>query len=446
MATKKQELATLMATLEKQTKDDAEAKDLLAKTKSDLHSTKEQLEADEIFFEDTKKACKIKAQDWATVTRMRTQEMQGMQKAIDILNSPEAQKTFTSSTSTFLQLSSASNTGSRGLSSHKLRVTSRSQVYTKLAKLSSKHHSLGLAQLAAMVRTTGHFDVVITSVDKMIENLRDEEAADIEHKDRCEAQQAANANEISDLQHFLKKNDEKIGRMNDEAEAMNVKIETLVAEMKEIDKELKELLDMRNEEHAKFVKALEDDMNAKALMESALEALTSFYKKNKMPVGFIQGPSYSVDKDKAPSTDFGAGGRSSETGGIVSIMSMLIEDLQKEIDDGKADDAKNQAEYEADRDDLQATKDAANSAKVKLEKDLADKEMEIEDHKSLKAQKGEDLGAQMELMDTLENDCQWLKNDFDERKTKRKAEIDGLMEAKNILGGAEPDDELQMVE
>jgi hypothetical protein len=46
MATKAQELATLEATLEKQTADDAAARDLLAKTVSDQDSTKEQLDAD----------------------------------------------------------------------------------------------------------------------------------------------------------------------------------------------------------------------------------------------------------------------------------------------------------------------------------------------------------------------------------------------------------------
>merc|ERR1719171_2636532 len=100
MATKKQELAVLQATLEKQTKDDADAKDLLAKTESEQDGTKEQLAADEVFFDETKKNCKIKAQDWATVTRLRTQEMQGMAKAIEILSSPEATKTFSASGST----------------------------------------------------------------------------------------------------------------------------------------------------------------------------------------------------------------------------------------------------------------------------------------------------------------------------------------------------------
>merc|ERR1719197_1144102 len=106
MATKKQELETLEKTLEKQTADEADKTKQLADSKATLDDTKEQLDADEIFFADTKEGCKVKAAEWAERTRLRTEELQGIAKAIEILSSPEAQKTFQSSGSTFLQLSS----------------------------------------------------------------------------------------------------------------------------------------------------------------------------------------------------------------------------------------------------------------------------------------------------------------------------------------------------
>ena len=37
----------------------------------------------------------------------------------------------------------------------------------------------------ARVRTGGHFDKIIVSIDKIIDLLRKVEAADIEHRDRC---------------------------------------------------------------------------------------------------------------------------------------------------------------------------------------------------------------------------------------------------------------------
>merc|ERR1719217_1259987 len=151
------------------------------------------------------------------------------------------------------------------------------------------------------------------------------------------------------------------------------------------------MLDERNEEYKLFQKALADDMKAKEILELAIEALSSFYKKNKIPLQLLQnkGPEYSVDKDKAPSTTFGSshGGSKSESGGLIAILSMLVEDTQKEIDAGRAEDAENQKEYEAERDGAQAMYDTIEAAKIKHEKNLADTEGDIEDSKEFKAQK-----------------------------------------------------------
>merc|ERR1719456_916355 len=118
-------------------------------------------------------------------------------------------------------------------------------------------------------------------------------------------------------------------------------------------------------------------MKAKEILEKAVEALTAFYKKNKIPLEFLQskGPEYSVDSDKAPSTTFGGdhGGSKSESGGLIAILSMLVEDTQKEIDAGRAEDAENQKDYEAERDAAQATYDSTEAAKIKHEKNIADK-------------------------------------------------------------------------
>eukprot|EP00747_Dinoflagellata_sp_TGD_P138688 gnl/TRDRNA2_/TRDRNA2_175812_c2_seq16.p1 gnl/TRDRNA2_/TRDRNA2_175812_c2~~gnl/TRDRNA2_/TRDRNA2_175812_c2_seq16.p1 ORF type:complete len:711 (+),score=252.91 gnl/TRDRNA2_/TRDRNA2_175812_c2_seq16:71-2203(+) len=444
MATKKQEEDTLTTTLEKQTADEMQKKELLAKTKSSLDSTDEQLRADEIFFKDTKASCKAKAQDWAADTRLRTMEVKSMEKALEILTSPEAQRSFASATTTFVQLKSEK-------ASHKSRMkTGRAMKVMRLGSLAMKTDSMALTKVALALKAGGHFDAVIGQCDKMIEKLREEEQADIAHKDRCENAIAANEQQITDFKHTIKKTDESIGRMSDKTEELQKKIEVQEGLIKEAIKEMKELLDMRNEEHEKFVKALEDDMTAKNIIGQAIDALTAFYKKNKLPLGLVQdsededGPDYSVDKNAAPDMGGGGGGGSSSaSGGIISIMAGLVEDLEKEIKQGKAEDAEAQKEYEADRGDVEKMKATFESTKIKCEKNLADEEMNIEDGKTFKAQTNEDLDAQLELQNTLATDCDWLKTEFQDRKDKRKAEIDGLMEAKNVLAGQEPDDQLE---
>jgi len=44
---------------------------------------------------------------------------------------------------------------------------------------------------------------------------------------------------------------------------------------------------------------------------------------------------------------------------------------------------------------------------------------------------------QMEL-DSIEPNCSWIKGAFDDRRTKRKAEIEGLITAKAVLAGQQP--------
>merc|ERR1719281_1545077 len=103
MATKKQELATLEASLEKHTSDNAEKTKTLAESKQLRDDTMAQLDADEVFFKDTKKACQDRARDWAERSRLRTEELSGIATAISILGSPEAKETFEKADTTFLQ-------------------------------------------------------------------------------------------------------------------------------------------------------------------------------------------------------------------------------------------------------------------------------------------------------------------------------------------------------
>merc|ERR1712217_129753 len=80
MATKKTELATLQATLERHTLDKAEKTKQEAQSQQARDDEEAQLEADEKFFADTKAACKTKAGEWNERSRLRTEELQSMRK------------------------------------------------------------------------------------------------------------------------------------------------------------------------------------------------------------------------------------------------------------------------------------------------------------------------------------------------------------------------------
>merc|ERR1719181_2344545 len=295
IATKKEELATLQATLESQETDQAAKTKKLKESQVLKDDTTDQLNADEAFFADTKDACKSKASEWSIRTRLRTEELAGMDEAVKILSSGDAKKTFEKSATTFLQLAS--------IKKHRADSSGASKAYNQLKKLATQFKSVRLARIAATVQLGGHFDKVMGMIDDMIALLRKEEAADIVHRDLCENAENANKNEMADLNHQIKKLDAMLKRMGNTAKETQSEIDKLEADIKGTKAQQAELLKMRNTESDEFKQALKDDADAVALIRQAIAALSKFYKNNKIPMALAQkAPEYSEDPDKAPAT------------------------------------------------------------------------------------------------------------------------------------------------
>jgi len=436
MATKKQEQETLETTLKKQESDSAHKTKELADSKVSRDDTIAQVDADEKFFEETKQGCKDKASEWSERSRLRTEELTGITKAIEILTSPEAQSTFESSATTFLQTVSKSEAHAK-----------RQLAFTSLRKLAAKYHNLNVANLALSVRSGGHFDKIMVMIDDMIASLRKEEQEDIEHRDRCQSAQNKNGNDAADLDTDISKAGDKLTRLGDKEDELKATISSLEDSLAKTKSDMEELLEMRNEEVEAFRKALKDDADAVALIDQAIVSISSYYKKNKIPLEFVQKkePEYSVDPDKAPETTFsGSGARKSESGGIVAIMEMIKEDTINEMETSKKDDAHAQKNYEKERSALRETFKADEAAKVEAEKELADTEQAIADTEEAKGAAAADLAEEQKLAASIQKDCAWVETHFDSRRDKRKSEIEGLQEAKNFLAGAgiDADDEL----
>jgi len=426
MATKAQELATLQATLQKQETDEAAKTKKLSESEVLLDDTTAQLAADEAFFEDTKQACQAKATEWSVRTRLRTEELNGMQVAIKILSSDDAKKTFKSSTTTFLQLSA--------IRKHTDRSSERSKAYKQLKVLATQFGSRSVAKIAVEIKAGGHFDKVITMIDDMIVLLRKEEQDDIEHRDRCENSQNANANEIADLKHEMKKTQDSLKRMGNTETELQGEIGTLKSEIGATNADMKELLDFRNKEEGQFRQALKDDADALALLKKAIVALSAYYKNNKIPQLIQKAPEYAKDADKAPDATFASNdSRKSETGGIVAILEMLVEDTEKEMKEGGADNADAQEKYLKQNRALQDTLDSQEETKTNTETGLADLQEKIADYEKYEGEKSADKDAEDDTAKSLGTDCKWVKTHFESRRDKRKDEIQGLVDAKSFL-------------
>jgi len=397
-----------------------------------LDDTNTDVDNDEKFFDETKEACQAKATEWSVRTRLRTEELNGFDTAIKILS--DGKKTFKSSTSTFLQIATVNKQTERS--------SDRKKAYDKLRVIATQLRSRSVAKIAVEVQSGGHFDKVIAMIDEMIAVLRKEEQDDIAHRDRCENAANANKNQLADLDADIKKTEKAIKRMGNTKMELEGDIDKLKGQIKDTKKEMKDLLDFRNKEEAQFKKALKDDMDAADLLRQAIAALAKFYKDNKIALPALaqtkKAPEYAKDEDKAPETSWSGsdyGGRSSESGGILAILEMLVEDTEKEIKEGRADNADAQEKYLKQNGALQDTLDGQNDAKSATEQEKADLEEKIRQYEKHRDGKKDDQSAEKDTQKAVGTDCAWVKSHFKDRRDKRKTEIQGLVDAKGFLAG-----------
>merc|ERR1719191_1525361 len=218
-----------------------------------------------------------------------------------------------------------------------------SKAYKALKAHATKAKSLRLAAIAATLRTGGHFDAVIAEIDKMMATLKVEEKDDIDQRDWCKEETFKNEQEASRYEYKIEKTDGKIYKLTSKLHELEAARQATIAEIQETKADIKKMEDTRNEEHAAYETAKSDDEGAAKLLAAAIESMTAFYKNNKIEMGPIQGaakalvqePVFEVSADQAPDATFTSAGKSSgESKGIVSIMTMIKEDLEDEISNG----------------------------------------------------------------------------------------------------------------
>jgi len=427
MSAKTKEIATLTTSIETKTSKIGELGVELVSLKEDLDDTTKSLMEDEKFLKDLEKDCKTKDEEWATRQKIRAEEVLAIADTIKILNDDDALELFkkTLPGASFLQLTASSRA-----------VKSRALAAIEQVGGKKGDFRLNLISLALKGKKVS-FEKILTMIDEMITLLKKEQVTDDDKKAYCEklideTEDKVKALElsVSDLSKAIADHKETIATLTEE-------IEALADGIKVLDKQVAEATETRKEEHADAVETLANDNAAKELIGVAKNRMNKFYnpKLYKAPPkrelseeesitlsmggtlaptaapGGIAGTGVTVLSQVAPPPPpetFGAySKKGEESTGVITMLDMMVADLDKEITEIETEEKEAQSEYEEFMDDS-ATKRATDS------KSIADKEGFKADREATLIKDEEEKTATMkeamathEYLAEVHGDCDW---------------------------------------
>jgi len=435
----------------------AKAEEDLADTTQEYDDTEAQMKIDIEFFDETKKSCKEKHDEWVERSDLRQQEVEGVGKAIEILSTDEARELFASSIKEGKEVKADDSYDTGTITSLLQKSADNSAegsaaAYHMLRDAARHTRSLRLAALAVRVQGTkaGHFDEVIAAIDAMIKTLKEEDLADIAKRDQCKEENKKIASVIGEVTWLIQKNEAKIDKLLKTIEELEAEKAKTIEEIAATEKHMKDITKQREEENAEFLKSKEDDQKVIKLLAKARAVLVKYYQKNDVDIGPIQAgakdlafeqedPEFAISEDQAPEAVFSnKGKRKNETKGIVSIMTMLIEDVADEIKNAMKAEEEAQLAYEEQMATAQKLKESLVTKKVNLEVMIAKKQDELKDEEADKKKNEGDLKDEEDYKASIKPDCDWILKAFAERAEKRAAELDGLSGAKEYLVGYKP--------
>jgi len=406
----------------------AEAESMLADTTKTYEDTEKQMNMDIEFFGQTKKACLSKHEEWELRSKLRNAELDGIDKALEILTSDENRALFANSIKPgvgFLQIVSTDDSQAPS-----------AKAYRAVKDQAKKAHSVRLAALAVAIRTTkaGHFDKVIGEINKMLTTLEEEGAADLDKKNQCLDEYQSISKTVNKLDWKIKNNDAKIAKLQGLIKLRTQEREDTIQKIKETRDYIAQITKERKEENEAFDQAQKDDVAAVAVLKQAKAAMAKYYKEN--GIALLSEPEFSRSEDAAPdATLSGKDNNANASKTILALFAYVIEDLTDELSNDKKAEANSQSEFDEELDTAEKLRDDLIAKRITLKEIIAKRNGDKEEENKDMKENNRDRDAEIAYKNKITPDCDWIMKAFDQRADARAAEAGGLETAKEFLAG-----------
>eukprot|EP00927_Polykrikos_kofoidii_P014993 TRINITY_DN16644_c0_g1_i1.p1 TRINITY_DN16644_c0_g1~~TRINITY_DN16644_c0_g1_i1.p1 ORF type:complete len:708 (+),score=158.10 TRINITY_DN16644_c0_g1_i1:73-2124(+) len=408
---------------------------------TDVTATRED---DFAYLQGLNKTCIQKAADYESRQSLRDDEMQALTKAVELLSSSAV------SGAAAVHLPTAALLSSRTSSFAQLRGSSAAsptqlEVADLLHEVSERVGSHELAALAVSARDDP-FAKVKMLIEQLLQRLTEEAGQEATHKGWCDKELATNA-------HTRKTSSDAINMLAVEIENLDADIASLKQDITELNEstqlieiDVANATEIRNAEKIENAKTVQDAKEGQVAIAEVIRVLTDFYANASKATALVQTetsrrqPDVLVQQSGQPALppifDSPYKGLQAESGGVLGMMEVIQSDFARLESDAVTSENLAQKEYDAF---MEASAiDRAEKVTTIGHKTVAqqEKEAEVAQNRVDKATADQTLAGANTAYENLKNTCINTGMSYDERRQRRRDEIEALKEALRILSEA----------
>jgi len=389
-----------------------------AVAEGDLAATSKDLAEDVKSLAELHHECMTGATEFEGATQSRGEELKALSVAKKVIseNTGGAESlTYGSDQVSFLQVSRSNAFSEAGL------ATSNAAVHF-MRELARKHNDAALTQLASRMSSAVRFgasdgDDVFAKVkgliSDMVARLESEAAADASHKVFCDKEMTETDAKKTEKDSEIAKLTTKIDQMSARSAQLKQEVATLQKELAELAATQAEMDKLRQEEKAAY------DAN-KPELEQGLEGV-------KLALNVLR--EYYAKDDKSHDAAEGA------ASGIIGLIEVVESDLSKGLAEMVATEESAAAEYEQQTKENEIT-NATKQQDVKYKTDEFTRlDKAVSEATTDREGVQSELDAVLEYLEKLKEQCVAKAETYEERVGRRDAELAGLKQALQILGG-----------
>jgi len=399
--------------------------------------------------------------------QMRATEVVALADTIKILNDDDAlelfKKTLPSASMSLVQVQD---------SSEALRKRASEALASPRSRMRPGHHrNIDFVLLALRGRKVG-FEKVVKLIDGLVATLNKEQQDDEHKKAFCEAQFDSADDKKKGLELSISDTKTVIAETKESLATLAEEIAALKAGIVALDTAVGEATEQRKAESAEFQELVSSNTAAGELILFAKNRLQKFYNPrlykaapkrelsaedriyeneggdvptvapggiaNTGITALVQMFSSSRGAPAPPPAVAAAYKKKSEgSAGVMAMMDLLVQDLDKETTEAKTEEANAKDAYQKMMAESAAKR--TEDSKALTDKGAAQAELGSALQRSEADKKADtrELMGVMKYISSLKSECDWLLQYFDVRKQARADEIDSLQKAKAVLSGAD---------